>query len=64
MQKEAPSWQTPALHRLEQQTSLLSQGLPAVRQTVLIALHTPPSQLPLQQTAELVHAWSSARQAV
>jgi hypothetical protein len=62
MQNDAPSWQTPALHRLEQQAWLLSQGLPAVRQTTLSALHTPPSQFPLQQAAESVHAWSSATQ--
>jgi len=63
MQNDAPSLQTPASHRVEQHWLPTVQGLPAVRQAVLSAWHTPPVQLPPQHAAESVHACPSAMHA-
>ena len=63
MQNDAPNWQVPLLHRLEQHWVLLEQGLPAVLQAAFRAWHTPASQFPLQQAADPVQLWSSAMHA-
>jgi hypothetical protein len=66
MHQEAPSAHFPPLQRPEQQVvvpaSVVPHGLPAVAQVVLSGLQVLPLQLPLQQAAELVHAWLSATQ--
>lgn len=46
----------PPLHRLEQQSPLTVHVFPALLQAVVIAVHVPAVQVPLQQLAFVVQA--------
>jgi len=58
-QKEAPIWQRPPLHRLEQQSLPTVQAFPAVLQEVDSAVHLFASQLPPQHSAAVWQACPS-----
>jgi len=57
-------WHVLPAHRLEQQSALLMQALPSVRQLDVDAIGTQvPLQVWLQHCAPLVHVWPSERHA-
>jgi len=69
MQKDAPSWQRPLVHRLEQHSPSVAHVFPAVRQVRfrgvhvwLVASHVPLQQLPFDEHVFVseMQAWALA----